>query len=138
VSVSFLDPLLAAVVPRCNGDATLLALLGGPYVLDHIPEQLPVPYVRVSAEERAWPWCGGRSGSELTLTALVVSRYQGGREIAQITSRLRQLLDGWRVTLDGADDETQLGYEQAIAAYDADIDGVTLWHRPVLFSCQVV
>lgn len=138
MSVSFLDPLLAAVVPRCNGDAALVALLGGPYVLDHIPTELPVPYVRVSADERGWPWCGGRSGSELTLTALVVSQYQGGREIAGITSRLRELLDGWRVTLAGASEETQLGFDQAITAYDADIDGVTLWHRPVLFSCQVV
>lgn len=138
MTVSFLDPLLAAVVPRCNNDATLVQLLGGPYVLDYIPEQLPVPYVRVSAEERAWPWLGGRSGSELTLTALVVSRYQGGHEIAAITSRLRELLDGWRVTLAGAHEETQIGYEQAVSAYDADVDGVTLWHRPVLFSCLVV
>lgn len=138
MTVSYLAPLLSAVVPRLTGDATLVGLLGGAHVYDYVPAEIPVPYVRVSATEQAWPWLGGLSGSELTLTALVISRYQGAKESALIVSRLRQLLDGWRVTLSGATSETQIGFDQAIDEYEADVDGVTLRHRPVLFSCQVV
>lgn len=138
MSVSFLDPLLAVVVPRLTSDAPLVTLLGGTHVYDYVPDVIPLPYVRVSADEQAWRWIGGQSGSALTLTALVMSRYQGGHEMAAITGRLRARLDNWRVTLAGATTETTVGFEAALQAYDADIDGVTVWHRPVLFSCQVV
>jgi hypothetical protein len=137
---SFMDPLVAAVVPRLTGDITLSTLLGsGARVYNRVPKNAPTPYIRVSVNtERAWNWIGGQRGSSVVLQTQIASRYAGEMETSQVVSRLRALLDGWRTTLTGATHRSELTFDQALPAFDEDVDGVMVTYRTVLWTMAVV
>ncbi len=137
---SFMDPLVAAVVPRLTSDATLTSLLGsGARVYNRVPTNAPTPYIRVSVNtERGWNWIGGQRGSAVVLQTQIASRYAGELQTSQVVSRLRALLDGWRTTLTGARHPSELTYDQALPAFDEDVDGVVVTYRTVLWTMAVV
>ncbi|MGH6719748.1 MAG: DUF3168 domain-containing protein [Alphaproteobacteria bacterium] len=80
-----------AVLALLQGDATLMALVGG--VHDHVAQEAAFPYVTLG-EDRVAPF-GSKTfaGTEHGLTLHVWSRARGRGETKAILARLRALLD---------------------------------------------
>ena len=82
-------------------DTTVLGLLGGPHVWDHVPRGAAYPYVSIGVtSERDWS-TGSDTGGEHVLTLHVWSIAAGRRETETIASALRNALHDRALPLTG-------------------------------------
>jgi len=84
--------LQRAIHSLLTTDATLLALLGGPHVYDHVPREAAFPYVTFGqTTERDWS-TGGHEGNEHIVTLHAWSQGSGRLELQDIVSTVRVAL----------------------------------------------
>lgn len=93
-SESPLNPLQKAVFTRLNADATLTTLLGGAgRILDHVPEDQPMPYVRLGDHLSIPDNTHTTFGRNVTVTLHVWTRRRGNASGQSIAARIIELLD---------------------------------------------
>jgi hypothetical protein len=91
--------LQAAVIAALRGDATLVAMIGGPRIYDQAPPRTDPPYVAIgSLETRAWDTFTAR-GHEHFLTLHAYSAQGGRREAYRLITRMDEILDDAALTL---------------------------------------
>lgn len=112
--------LQKAIHARLTGDATLMALVTG--VHDHVPQDAAYPYVTIGADAVGAFTGKTFDGATHALELHVWSRARGRREAKEIVERLRVLLDGAALTLDG-----HVLVDLRLVAGDVDLerDGLT-------------
>lgn len=88
-----LSPIQQAVYDRLRGDATLMDLLAGDGIYDHVPEDAPYPYV-VIGEATTVPANRHRGFGRSTVEHLHVwTKSRGHAQGLAIEARVVQLLD---------------------------------------------
>ena len=91
--------LQQAVYGALTGDSTLMAMITG--VHDHVPQETAFPYVTMGeSTTRDWR-TGGVVGAEVTLVLHIWSRSRGRKQIKQIMSEIRRILEGATLTIAG-------------------------------------
>ncbi|MBN9061314.1 MAG: hypothetical protein BGP06_15255 [Rhizobiales bacterium 65-9] len=98
------DPLLAlqgAIVATLNGDAALVALLGGEKTFEHAPPGTTHPWIAFEEMRSTTADVSGYATREHRIALLCVSRQPGTREALAIASRVQALLHDATLPLDG-------------------------------------
>jgi len=95
--------LQKAIFELLSTDASVLNILGGPRVHDHVPRKAAYPFIAFGeSQERDWS-TATESGDEHTITLRVWSRGAGKRENAEIIAVVRSVLDAADIQLVGHD-----------------------------------
>ena len=114
--------LQRAVYSALAGDATLVALLGGPHVYDDVPQKAAFPFVTIGRSElRDWS-TGTDPGTEHQLTMHVWSRVAGRREVHEILGALADILHEATLSLT---DHILVNLRQDFSEVRRDPDGET-------------
>ncbi|WP_342358531.1 DUF3168 domain-containing protein [Terrarubrum flagellatum] len=98
------QPLLAlqaAIVATLNGDAELVALLGGAKTYEQAPAATIYPWIAFEEMRARDNSVSDFPGHELRVSLLCVSRQPGSAEALTIAARVVELLDDANLTLDG-------------------------------------
>ncbi|WP_026790344.1 DUF3168 domain-containing protein [Pleomorphomonas oryzae] len=96
-------PLQQSVYARITGASPAVA---GGRCFDHVPDDAVFPYNRIDGAQ-AMPDTGtknGANGDDGTVSYIDIhsfSRYRGGKELLDISSRLHDLFDGQALTVTG-------------------------------------
>lgn len=115
--------LQRAIYDTLTGDTTLVGLLNGPHVYDHVPRGTSFPYLTFGqSSERDWS-TGGAPGHEHTVTLNVWSQARGRRQIQAIVAVMRGLLHEQPLTLDG---HTLVNLRHDVTEVRREPDGETL------------
>ena len=83
-----------------NGDSNLTTTLGAA-VYDEVPENSSVPYVQLGPALTQDYSTKDVTGSEITLTLDVWSRYKGGKEVKNLMDRVHTLLHDSNLSVTG-------------------------------------
>ena len=114
--------LQRAVYGALAGDATLVALLGGPHIYDDVPQRAAFPFVTIGRSElRDWS-TGTDPGTEHQLTVHVWSRVAGRREVHEILGALADILHEASLSLT---DHVLVNLRQDFSEVRRDPDGKT-------------
>lgn len=112
--------LQKAVFEALNGDAELVAVLGGAKISDHAPANISFPYVTFGRTS-IYDWSTGtESGTEQLFTLHVWSKAKGKKESLDIMEIVKARLDQAPLALDGHH-LVNLRLEFAEARYDDDL-----------------
>jgi hypothetical protein len=113
--------LQKAIFTALLADTGLVAVLGGGKVFDHAPASVAFPYVTLGRAS-VYDWSTATEpGTEQLLTLHVWSKARGKKEALDIMERVRLVLDGAPLDLDGHQlIDLRLVYSEA--RYDDDID----------------
>lgn len=98
------EPLLAlqgAIVAALNGDAVLVALLGGAKTFEHAPPTTAHPWIAFDELRSTTADVSGYETREHRLSLLCVSRQPGTKEALQIAERVIAVLDDAALALTG-------------------------------------
>lgn len=118
-------PLQQAVYARITGASPAVA---GARCYDHVPDDVVFPYLRIDGAQ-AMPDTGtknGASGDEGVISYIDIhsfSRYRGGKELLEISSRLHDLFDGASITMTGR--ASALAFIDATRGPLREADGLT-------------
>lgn len=93
--------LQTAVYGRVIADASVLALLGGAHVYDHVPRRTPLPYVTFAASVMRDNSTGCDEAHEHTLTLRVWTKARGRKQMSAVMLALRAALHEQALVLDG-------------------------------------
>ena len=114
--------LQRAVYGALTGDATLVALLGGPHIYDDVPQTAAFPFVTIGRSElRDWS-TGTEQGTEHQLAVHVWSRVAGRREVHEILGVLADILHEASLSLT---DHVLVNLRQDFSEVRRDPDGKT-------------
>ncbi len=103
-----------------NGDAALVAALGGAKVLDHAPANVAFPYITFGRTS-VYDWSTStESGTEQLFTLHVWSKARGKAEALAVMEIVRRRLDAGALALDGRH-LVNLTFEFAEARFDEDL-----------------
>ena len=112
--------LQAAIYSLLIDDAALVALLGGPQIFDHVPQDTPFPYVTLTEIETR-PWHTQTSiGSEHIITLNVWSDHHGRKQVHSIIAALDDALDNAGLSLT---DHTLVSLHTIFWTALSDLDG---------------
>lgn len=93
--------LQKAVFEALTGDVGVTTLLGGAKVFDDVPRDTDFPYVTFGQSvERDWS-TGNDEGGEHLVTLHVWSRFNGRREVADISDAVRRVLHDAELAVSG-------------------------------------
>ncbi len=109
-----------ALFEALNGDAALVAALGGAKVLDHAPANVAFPYITFGRTS-VYDWSTStESGTEQLFTLHVWSKARGKAEALAVMEIVRRRLDAGALALDGRH-LVNLTFEFAEARFDEDL-----------------
>ncbi len=109
-----------ALFEALNGDAALVAALGGAKVLDHAPDNVAFPYITFGRTS-VYDWSTStESGTEQLFTLHVWSKARGKAEALAVMEIVRRRLDAGALALDGRH-LVNLTFEFAEARFDEDL-----------------
>ena len=112
--------LQKALFEALNGDAALVAALGGAKVLDHAPANVAFPYITFGRTS-VYDWSTStESGTEQLFTLHVWSKAKGKAEALAVMEIVRRRLDAGALALDGRH-LVNLTFEFAEARFDEDL-----------------
>lgn len=133
-----LGSVVAAVVQHLRADAGVTALVPAARLVSDVQAGTSRPYVVVGHVTETDDDVLSRGGVDAIVSTLIVSDYQGAKEIGRIASALRDSLDGQPLTVPGFGADGDVSYEQAVGEYTDDIANVKVRHRPLWFRVRVV
>lgn len=114
--------LQKAAYETLTADSGVIALLGGTYIYDDVPQSAEFPFV-VLDQMRINDWSTGTErGSEHILMLHIWSRYKGKQEAYEIADAIRSLLDDAELTLD---DNRLINLTHQYSDLKRDTDGET-------------
>ncbi len=109
-----------ALFEALNGDAALVAALGGAKVLDHAPANVAFPYITFGRTS-VYDWSTStESGTEQLFTLHVWSKARVKVEALAVMEIVRRRLDAGALALDGRH-LVNLTFEFAEARFDEDL-----------------
>ena len=121
--------LQKAAYETLKADSGFIALLGGTYIYDDVPQTAEFPFV-VLDQMRINDWSTGTErGSEHILMLHIWSRYKGKQEAYEIADAIRSLLDDAELTLD---DNRLINLTHQYSDLKRDTDGET-YHGVIRF-----
>lgn len=121
--------LQKAVLGLLGANVPLVAMLGGPKILDHAPANVAFPYITFGRTS-AFDWSTAtEEGAEHLFTLHIWSKGKGKAEVLGVMEAVRVLLHDAAMTLTGQQ-LVNLRHEAADVRYD---DGLSVYHGTLRF-----
>lgn len=127
--------ITAAVVTRLASDSDLQALVGDR--IYQAPQGARYPYLRVGVVSESADDAIGAAGVDAVVEVLIVSNYDGDKEIGQIATAVRSRLELAPLVVAGFSAPADVTYEQALGGFTQSIGSVPVRHRPLWFRVRV-
>ena len=112
--------LQKAVLAVLGASAPLVAMLGGPKILDHTPANVAFPYITFGRTS-AFDWSTAtEEGAEHLFTLHIWSKGKGKAETLGVMEAVRKLLHDAEMALAGGQQLVNLRHEAADVRFDDD------------------
>ena len=113
--------LQKAVFARLGEASTLVGLLGGARIFDHVPANPPFPYITFGRTS-VYDWSTDTEiGTEQLFTLHIWSKAKGKKEVLEIMERARTRLEDASLTLGDGHHLVNIKLEFAEARFDDDL-----------------